>query len=68
MDIITSLNANFGGILQEKQFPKHHMLHKEGSICNHLYFIKKGNAQPFSVAPIAEEVSLHIYFSYKESI
>lgn len=45
--ILNHLISDFRNITTTNTFPKHHLLHQEGAICNHLYFIEKGVARSF---------------------
>ncbi|BDS12947.1 Crp/Fnr family transcriptional regulator [Aureispira anguillae] len=45
--ILSSIMGDFQAIVQQKSFPKHHILHREGTICNHLYIIEKGIARAY---------------------
>lgn len=40
--ILQELLADFQAIATSAWFPKHHLLHEEGHICNHLYFVEEG--------------------------
>ena len=40
--ILQELLADFQAIAQSATYPKHHLLHEEGHICNYLYFIEEG--------------------------
>ena len=44
---LVQLNEDFQKIMIKHAFSKNHLLHKEGSICNHLYLIEKGIARSF---------------------
>jgi CRP-like cAMP-binding protein len=45
--ILNQLVPDFRNITTTHTFPKYHLLHEEGSICNHLYFIEKGIARSY---------------------
>lgn len=40
--VLQELLEDFQKIAQAAWFPKHHLLHEEGSICNCLYFVEEG--------------------------
>ncbi|MEQ6125246.1 Crp/Fnr family transcriptional regulator [Pseudotenacibaculum sp. MALMAid0570] len=41
------LAEDFQSIMSFEKFPKHHIIHSEGSICNHIYIIISGIARVF---------------------
>ena len=41
------LMQDFQSIMTFEKYPKHHLLHEEGFICDHLYFIVSGIARVF---------------------
>lgn len=45
--ILNHLVSDFREITTVNHFPKHHLLHEEGTICKHLYFIETGIARSF---------------------
>lgn len=45
--MLNHLISDFRAITTTDTFPKHHLLHQEGNICNHLYFIEKGVARSY---------------------
>lgn len=45
--ILNHLISDFKSITTVHHFPKHHLLHQEDTICNHLYFIEKGIARSY---------------------
>ncbi len=40
--ISTELEQKLSDSLQTKKFPKKYLLHKQGQVCNYIYFIEKG--------------------------
>ena len=44
---LMELLGDFQKIMKKEAFPKNHILHKEGAVCNHLYLIEKGIARSF---------------------
>lgn len=63
-------NPEFANALQEimvyQKFPKHHLLHEAGSICNHFHIIISGIARVFY---FKEDKDITVHFSAeKESI
>ncbi len=44
---LANLLADFQQIMKKESFSKKEMLHKEGTICNHLFLIEKGIARSF---------------------
>jgi len=44
---LTDLLTDFKKIMKIDFFSKKHLLHKEGTVCNHLFLIKKGIARSF---------------------
>jgi CRP-like cAMP-binding protein len=45
--ILNGLVSDLRNITTIHRFPKHHLLHQEGKICNHLYFIETGIARSY---------------------
>ena len=44
---LASLYEDFSKIMVIGDYPKHHFLHKENTICNHLFIIQQGLARAF---------------------
>lgn len=44
---LTDLLTDFQTIMKKESFSKKHILHKEGTICNHLFLVEKGIARSF---------------------
>lgn len=44
---LADLLTDFQKIMKKDSFSKKHLLHKEGTICNHLFLIEKGIARSF---------------------
>lgn len=61
-------------LLEKLKLPKNHMLHKQGTICNHIYLIEKGvaninsagevepfNADLYEMAKLSHKVSAYFF-------
>ena len=44
---LVEVRKDFQKIMVKESFPRNHVLHTEGLICNHLYVIEKGIARSF---------------------
>lgn len=45
--VLNGLVNDLRNITTIHRFPKHHLLHQEGTICNHIYFIETGIARSY---------------------
>ena len=44
---LAQLHSDFEKIIQRHSYPKHYLLQKEGTVCNHLFLIENGLARAF---------------------
>ena len=51
--------ADFQQIMQRASYPKNHLLHKEDTVCNDLYFIEQGLARAFYFKD-GQDITAHI--------
>ena len=47
------------GLMEKQKFPKNHLLHKEGEICKHIYFIEEGVGRTFFYKE-GKDITVHI--------
>lgn len=45
--------------MKYQEFPKHHLLHREGTICNHIYLMQQGVARTFFYKE-GRDITVHI--------
>ncbi len=46
-------------LLEKQKFPKNHLLHKQGTICNHIYLVEKGIVRTFFYKE-GKDITVHI--------
>lgn len=46
-------------LMEKREFPKNHMLHKQGTTCHHIYLLEKGIARAFFYKE-GKDITVHI--------
>ncbi len=60
------LGEDFQKIMHYQKYPKHHLLHEAGKVCNHFYIISSGIARVFHYKE-AKDITVH-FSAEQESI
>lgn len=53
------LASEISSLLETQKLPKNHLLHKQGTICNHIYLVQKGIVRTFFYKE-GKDITVHI--------